>query len=1120
MPDYFERLQREFERTYSIAQTARKANFDPSPEVEIIPAEDVAARVEGIVGPPGVSAEIRALDTQKSREFIAYEVLKSILQGKYGKKDREALIDQAVRTGVAILTEGVLVAPTEGIARIKINKNQDGSEYLSVYFAGPIRSAGGTIAALSVVLADIARIHMGISSYRPTDTAVERYVEEIYLYDARGARLQYKPTEDEIRQIVRNCPVCVDGDPTEEFEVSVYKDVPGVETNRVRGGIALVIGEGIAQKASKVLKYTKKVGLSWDWLETIVKIPKKEGDSEIKPNAKFLDDIVAGRPIFCYPSAKGGFRLRYGRSRMTGIAAKAIHPATMHILDSFTAIGTQMRVERPGKGCVVSPCDSIDGPVVRLVDGSVRRLSSGEEAKKVLGEIEEILSLGDILVSYGDFRKSNHPLMPSAWCEEWWCLELSKAGGGKVNHEKLGAEEAFRISEKHGVPLHPKFTYMWHDISSEQLGELARWIVGGKLVKEWFRLKEMQIEASPVKRVLEELCVPHSVREKYVVLDSEHAYSLLRCLGAFGSKGISLDNFNKVYAKEKTALQIVNELAGVKVMKKAPTYIGARMGRPEKAKERLMKPAPNVLFPVGETGGKIRSIIKAYRVAKERADAGVSTDVVRLKCPSCGKITMLNKCPNCGVRTSPERTCIKCGRVGTKEECPCGSITSPYDTRNIDVAGLLDAATKRCGGHMPEDIKGVRGMTSKSKIPEPLEKGILRAKHGVFVFKDGTARFDATDMVLTHFSPAEVGVSVEKLRGLGYVKDCKGNELKSPDQLLELRVQDLLVSDHGGDYLMNVANFIDDLLVYLYGLPPFYNLKSREDLVGQLIVGLSPHTSCGVLGRVVGFTKARVGYAHPYFHSAKRRNCDGDEDSIMMLMDALLNFSREFLPESRGSTMDASIVLSTSINPKEIDDEVHAMEVCPEYPLELYHKSLELANPGDIKLERVSDRLGKKEQYEGIWFTHDSSSIDDAPIKTRYVEFKSMRDKVDAQFGLTSKIRAVDNKDAAERVILSHFLPDLYGNLRAFSRQGFRCGSCNAKYRRVPLIGKCTRCGEKLLLTVNKGGIEKYLKISQEIAERYDLPAYLKQRLALIETEIGSVFEDETSKQFNLAEFM
>jgi len=48
-------------------------------------------------------------------------------------------------------------------------------------------------------------------------------------------------------------------------------------------------------------------------------------------------------------------------------------------------------------------------------------------------------------------------------------------------------------------------------------------------------------------------------------------------------------------------------------------------------------------------------------------------------------------------------------------------------------------------------------MISKNKTPEAMEKGILRAKNDVFVFKDGTIRFDMTDVPLTHFRPKEIG---------------------------------------------------------------------------------------------------------------------------------------------------------------------------------------------------------------------------------------------------------------------------------------------------------------------------------------------------------------------------
>jgi DNA polymerase II large subunit len=136
-----------------------------------------------------------------------------------------------------------------------------------------------------------------------------------------------------------------------------------------------------------------------------------------------------------------------------------------------------------------------------------------------------------------------------------------------------------------------------------------------------------------------------------------------------------------------------------------------------------------------------------------------------------------------------------------------------------------------------------------------------------------------------------------------------------------------------------------------------------------------------------------------------------------------------------------------------------------------------------------------------------------------------MQDKVDAEFVLMDKLAAVDARDAARRVITSHFIPDLIGNLHSFSKQVFRCSSCNAKYRRIPLQGKCAKCGGKLLLTISKGGIEKYLDMAINLAERYSLDPYIRQRLALVKEEINGTFmaQDDgtaTSGQFNLSRFI
>ena len=58
----------------------------------------------------------------------------------------------------------------------------------------------------------------------------------------------------------------------------------------------------------------------------------------------------------------------------------------------------------------------------------------------------------------------------------------------------------------------------------------------------------------------------------------------------------------------------------------------------------------------------------------------------------------------------------------------------------------------------------------------------------------------------------------------------------------------------------------------------FYNIRKLENLTGHLTIGLAPHTSAGSLSRIIGFTDAQVCYAHPFYHAAKRRNADGDED--------------------------------------------------------------------------------------------------------------------------------------------------------------------------------------------------------------------------------------------------
>ncbi len=444
--------------------------------------------------------------------------------------------------------------------------------------------------------------------------------------------------------------------------------------------------------------------------------------------------------------------------------------------------------------------------------------------------------------------------------------------------------------------------------------------------------------------------------------------------------------------------------------------------------------------------------------------------------------------------------------------------TVQFDRRPVDLIALFDKVKTDIGA-MPEEIKGVKGLSNATRIPERLEKGFLRAKHDVYVFRDGTSRFDATDVTMTHFVPKEIDITAEKAVELGYSKDYKGNRLENDEQIVPLYPQDIILSDNGAKYFMRVAAFVDEMLINIYGIKPFYNIKKKEELIGHFCLGLSPHTSASVLCRIIGFTRGNIGYGHPYFHTAKRRNCDGDEDSVMLLLEALLNFSRKYLDEKRGGTMDAPLVLTTVIKPKEVDDESHCIEVVPSYSADFYKATDRITPASDVKMKTIKDVLGTEEQYD-FPITHPGTVFNGANTKTAYVTLETIPEKIATQFELQEKIRAVDQKDAASRLILSHFIPDLYGNLRSYSRQTFRCVSCNTIYRRVPLAGKCMKCGGNLLLTINKGGIEKYLQISRDIVERYELPDYTRQRLELIEKEINNIFEDEKRKQMGLSDFL
>lgn len=1187
MLEYFERFNYEIGKCYKIAEAARIKNLDPEKKVDIPLAADMAERVEGLISAlvpqifkSGVAERIRELEKNYGNLdwrvglTVAFEVAKQ----KFCKfeSEKEAM-ETGIRVGLSYITLGIISAPLEGFIDITLKDTRNGKKYMAVNYAGPIRASGGTAEAVSVIIADYVRMKMGYAKYDPDEREVKRFCTELDDYHERCSNLQYRPSKEEIEFLAQHIPVEIGGDPTEEIEVSNYKDLPRVVSNRVRGGMCLVLAEGVAQKAPKVYaklsKWGEEFGLKdWTWLNEFLDLQKKmkaklkasdkdninEGEKpKITPNFTFIKDLVAGRPVLTYPLAHGGFRLRYGRARTSGFAAYSIHPATMIVLDDFIASGTQLKVERPGKATVLSPCDTIEGPIVKLNNGTVLKLETEEDAIKIKKEVHEIIYLGDILIAYGDFVENGHKLVPAGYCAEWYSHELEKAivnTFGSLDAQKLSdltginvkiienllnfplktkisVEYAIKLSKELKIPLHPDYTFYWTAITVEDLNYLVNNLESVNIVKEEENIKKLIIPKNDrVKRILELIGVSHIlVNNEFIVISQNQALAFLSNFNYV--KEFDINSIIKIIQdnKNKNILEIINLISEIKIRDKSGTFIGARMGRPEKAKMRKLLGSPHLLFPVSEEGGRLRSFQSALEKGK------IYSEFPNFFCKKCNLETIYSICENCGEETLQRYYCRQCKSLKDTPECDVKNFDGKVHGKNmksvrkeIPIKHFFENACKRLGMKTyPDLIKGVKGTINKDHIPEHLVKGLLRAKHQIYVNKDGTTRYDMIQMPITHFKPKEIRTCVNRLQELGYYEDIYHEPLVSEEQIVEIKPQDIILPacpesmEEGADeVLFRISKFLDELLEKHYKMQPFYNLKNKEDLVGQFLINLAPHTSAGIVSRVIGFSKTQGMYCHPMAHAATRRNCDGDEAGVLLLLDGLLNFSRQYLPDKRGGrTMDACLVLTAHLVPSEVDTEVHNLDIAWKYPLELYESALNYEEAWKVKIKKIENTLGTREQYEGMGFTHDTTNLNFGVRCSAYKLLPSMQEKLVGQMELARKIRAVNLCDVATLVIEKHFIRDIMGNLRKFSQQSFRCVTCNHIYRRPPLIGKCTECGGKIIFTISQGSIVKYLEPSLELASKYNVNKYLSQSLELLKRRVEGVFGREKEKQSGLGEW-
>ena len=180
--------------------------------------------------------------------------------------------------------------------------------------------------------------------------------------------------------------------------------------------------------------------------------------------------------------------------------------------------------------------------------------------------------------------RNNQPLYPSGWCEEWWIQLLMRSENftdsldlHRLEYDYIPSEEAFQLSRDYSIPLHPKYTYCYNDVTIKDLNSLIELIKAS--LSDYKEGSELELEMSYPKRVLEVIGVPHTVRDGKIIIDKDHSFALVETLP-------------ERLPEAESTIEAVNAVSPVEIKNKAPAYIGTRVGRPEKSKERLMKPAP------------------------------------------------------------------------------------------------------------------------------------------------------------------------------------------------------------------------------------------------------------------------------------------------------------------------------------------------------------------------------------------------------------------------------------------------------------------------------------------------------------------------------------------------
>lgn len=1013
------------------------------------------------------------------------------------RAEKNKLLTLAIRSILAVATEGVLSTPVEGLGETYIDKNKNG-EFLHIFIKPPIRAGGAGAMGITMLAAEYLAQKLNLK-YHASFEQIERYTVEITQYNKLHPQVLI-PTDEQIRVLIKTLSICIDGTPSDEL-CETNRIVEGVDTPYLRGGANLVLIAPFFIKYKKVVKAAKYFGLDFSWLKQLNESPiyKKFQDSDLKEdliqtapslNMLNLDNpsihkwlqvpkklgtetylfyTVAGRPVFS-TSTIGGFRLRIGRSRNTGLGTQGLHPFCFALL-KFLNVGSQMMISGPCKANSVTPVTDLEVPSVELNNRDFIPLTEATLDYCLLN-YKKIYDLGQLLIAYGDFLEANATIPICDYSAEQWRLQYSKY---QTELSTLTIDAAVNRTIQLKIVLMPKYTPLLGLITME----------GFHYLRTYF--KKTFAYDSEIAELLRLLVIHYRVRnEKFEFLS-------LRLVEEILLLAYPLD---LEYAS--SVVDLVNKYSKLQIGLKGTTYVGGRLASVEACSLSTVKPGLSFIYDIRnykQTGTDLIKVLDSKKGVSNKIQKVVSITTI---CPKCKVISCQQFCLICKTRmVLHDSTLVK------QEHNLEHDLIIAAKNLNID---LVSTTIKVSNGHL-------------DRLPywESVEKGLLRSKYGLFVFKDGTIRFSVSNISLTHFKICEINTTVEKLLELGYSVDVNGQPLVNEQQIIKLLVHDVVLPTKILKTFLTVTRFIDELLVRYYRKPKFYNCKQYADLIGHYVVGLAPHILNAIVGRVIGYLDHNGLYAHPIWHAGKRRNADGDKDNIMLLADVLLNFSTVFLKKSAGGLMNVPIMLSSELYVSQVDGEARNVDIMSQYPSTFYQKTEKLA--ADCPITTIKTIKDSEENLAAYAFTTPTDTICLKTPYNAYKDLETMVEKIDAELELCAKLVCVMELELVTNLLRKHLLRDLRGNSRKFYKQNYRCTKCNIVYTVFPLSMLCTNCKQTLNFTVHLKSISKYRAIVGSLLKHPKLPAAIADEVSLVLEQVNRVDPLLTEKKFTFLKF-